>query len=390
MSSPTTELLVRIARNRKDVDPDGANRRQEMRDDFAAIDNDSSLTDHERLLFRLRAEEEGRHRRRQRRNVCIPWMHLQVPNTPSEPGFQFTLDEIRQSFNKTCAIYTTVRALGFRHHMDVFIHALWFRPYVTPISYDRYFCKVFQFHEQWQSFDRGVITSAHLYICEQMQRYAAKIAANNHGDTKLHPEIPRVRQGPEIQFEASNKPSEGRWTRTSIIHPIFRAIYIVFSDHLKAPGVVPDNAGEFVDSKVAMVLTGETAGLSAPISFKNLPGYSSESPSILVTSFWKACAFVLSIERREFAAFGLQPYSTNNTDALLVEKLLPPMERLNTVRTKRGLRPFDLNPTAITGPTHTWVDPKKFPKWIGQGAISTEWMQAENEKLDKNSRAGYR
>ncbi|KAI0421095.1 hypothetical protein F5X98DRAFT_291637 [Xylaria grammica] len=141
-------------------------------------------------------------------------------------------------------------------------------------------------------------------------------------------------------------------------------------------------------AQVQLTLTGITDGLSAPICFDEIQEYSTgdsytpESQTI-TTTLDIATKFILHLEQREVAVFGVQPNVCNisPSNPYLLE-YQEEAKKLGWVDERDGSLD-DLSPRSSK-----WVDRTLFAKWLGRGArytlnlIEGKWEKPEQYTKD--------
>ncbi|KAJ2986313.1 hypothetical protein NUW58_g5088 [Xylaria curta] len=164
------------------------------------------------------------------------------------------------------------------------------------------------------------------------------------------------------------------WQHTTIIQPLFRALFmvLVYPDKLMIP-TEPRDMSWVPNAKVQLILTGITEGLSAPISFDELREYSigtsyTSGGQTITTTLSIATEFILHLEQREIAAFGIQP----NTCSLPADALRPRLLEIREKAKKLGwVEERDGSLDDLSPRSSEWVDRTIFPTWLGDGAIET-------------------
>ncbi|CVK87799.1 uncharacterized protein FMAN_05351 [Fusarium mangiferae] len=146
--------------------------------------------------------------------------------------------------------------------------------------------------------------------------------------------------------------------------PLFRAFFIAIPGRNWGGCAALENIASL---KVLIVLTGETKGLSAPISFASIADKSKARTlnglEAVETNLETAVDFLMELEHREEDVFGLQP---------------------DPVAASRGMCPFTQEPLhewvqdrarrlgwkggEIVGPSSRWVDMNMYIAWTGFGA----------------------
>ncbi|POR34223.1 Uncharacterized protein TPAR_05552 [Tolypocladium paradoxum] len=229
-----------------------------------------------------------------------------------------------------------------------YIYRRWFRPYRSEIEHHRFICK---FITPEDLPDAGSPSQATVDSLVSLNR---AICAEVEARRRIYEET--FTSGDEM---AVYKLQPVKDYRFHILQPLFKALLIVVcfesyrNEDSKAVGRLP----------VFLVRTGVEDGLSAPISFKaiasKIDGYAGEARSAVRTTLETAIDFVMDLEAREAAIFGLQP-----DPALMPENVRFWKEAL-------GDEP-------IIGPSSSFVDPEKYP-WAGNGESYESWVMAQQE-----------
>jgi len=112
-------------------------------------------------------------------------------------------------------------------------------------------------------------------------------------------------------------------------------------------------------------------GLSAPITFESIidkvDDYAGEDGNAVKTTLETAIDFVIGLEAREAAVFGLQPDPVTIFQSCLV-----------TALTWKSLYPSEV----LVGPSSQFVDREKFPLRSGDGEHSDSFIMATHEKRE--------
>jgi hypothetical protein len=152
------------------------------------------------------------------------------------------------------------------------------------------------------------------------------------------------------------------------LQPLFRALLVVVdSKYYKTE----DDSTTVGGMPVFLVRTGTEDGLSAPITFGSIAdkieGYEAEGQAVAKTSLETAIDFVIALEQRERAAFGVQPpladdcpWDTNLVDTYDWEA-----------------QPWGDEP--LTGPSSRFVDTEEYPHWSGAGMRQDLFMRRNEQ-----------
>ncbi|PNP56341.1 hypothetical protein THARTR1_03497 [Trichoderma harzianum] len=140
---------------------------------------------------------------------------------------------------------------------------------------------------------------------------------------------------------------------------------------------------------VLLVRTGIGQGLSAPISFepiahkiKTVIQRTNSSEAVVQVTLETAVDFVMSLDKREVAAFGHQPDPTLSTRNLGDGGLYGPSILKEAQRMGWGDEEF-------RGPSSKWVDTERYPEWSGEGA-RMDGMIRRSEDQTRESIRGYK
>ncbi|KAI1318284.1 hypothetical protein F5Y16DRAFT_414462 [Xylariaceae sp. FL0255] len=238
------------------------------------------------------------------------------------------LIDFHDTCNKTVPIYILAgkSALLLNTVLHNYIYRKWFRPYRSEIEYDRFFCKFIIAGSLPKEIRLSHSTTATMIsinkdVCAETDKARFKY------DQLL------VNGGLCLPWSTESL----KENQFYILQPLFRAILILVSswdyqlEDSSTVGTIP----------VYLVLTGITDGLSAPITFESISGKIDtdvgDMPGTVKTTLETAVNFVMGLEAREAAAFGLQP------DPVASWKPRGDVERL------------------VEGPSSRFVDTDRFP-----------------------------
>lgn len=154
--------------------------------------------------------------------------------------------------------------------------------------------------------------------------------------------------------------------RLRILQPLFQALLIIDcsenyrNEDSKTVGRLP----------VFLVRTGIEDGLSAPITFESIAdkidGHTGEARSATKTTLETAVDFVISLEAREAAAFGLHP------------------DPIAAWEPSSGYVPRAwkeiVGDELLIGPSSRFVDTEKYPEWAGDGEEQESRLMAHHEQ----------
>ncbi|KAF5005559.1 hypothetical protein FDECE_8011 [Fusarium decemcellulare] len=156
--------------------------------------------------------------------------------------------------------------------------------------------------------------------------------------------------------------------------PLFRAMAIVIpGQNYHTCGVV----SRIATVSVLIVLTGETEGLSAPISFDSIADRAEVvtvgGKAGVRTDLGTAISFVMFLEEREDAFFGPQPDPVASTAHAETGRWVYEGEQ-------SWAEALGWYNEPLVGPSSRWVDGEKYPDWTGGGAhmdavVTQVWEQ---------------
>ncbi|KAI0192449.1 hypothetical protein F4808DRAFT_475823 [Astrocystis sublimbata] len=249
----------------------------------------------EEELWVLRTAGESQHREEMYRQGVVRAYRMEFGKPLREMDFPAFID----TCNKSVPIYIlrgdSYRSLGVELHN--YIYRGWFRPYRSEIEHERFLCKfihVYGFPQDTKlslPITAAAMTMVNQDVCAEAEKTRRRIhhmiVSRNLGRTWNTDHLER--------------------TRFHIIQPLFRAILILVAgwdyqlQDSSAVGPIPAH----------LVLTGITDGLSAPITFESISGKIDadvrDASGTVKTTLETAVDFVMGLEEREAAAFGLRP-----------------------------------------------------------------------------------
>lgn len=321
------------------------------------------------MLHYLRGREEYEHRQHIWGDSAQNTYHCYEFLAP-EPDqlHQMSISEVEDFCNKSAPVY-----LYFRRPFDPcklsllrtaihnYTYRRWFRPYQSEIEFKRFLTKTVTVNsEHLRKNTNSVIDhvlSIHNAICEQVK--SAQDRARNGEQVKttfrtgyvqrVSPSEPESIRGPGYPIHNPE---------LFILQPLFQAVAIIVL------GEDYDHTNR--DSEqipVLIVLTGVTTGLSAPITFEPIVHkvMSFIQDNAVQTTLGTAITFLLDLETREIASFGLRPNPTIHAKDWATIS----MKSSNILRLASSLG-WEVEP--LTGPSSTWVARGLYPQWSGQGA----------------------
>ncbi|KAK2612589.1 hypothetical protein QQS21_001360 [Conoideocrella luteorostrata] len=290
----------------------------------------------DQLLWYERTDEEGSHRH------CI---HLHAVMLTYEPSMKnatnlpaMSISQFVDTCNKSIPIYIIpcpkVQILKIVLHN--YIYRRWFRPYKSEIDCARFICKFITPQDlpkevsPSQSTINGLV-SLNMAICNGVDAQRNNYRAQRENSKALDDR----RINPDVR----------------ILQPLFRALLLIISGEKYC-----DEDSKTVGGlQVCLVQTGLKDGLSDPITFDSIPDdkilrrLESVGAGGIETTLETAIDFVIDLEAREVAAFGLQP------DPVAIWE---PLEL--SPETWREKEP-------PVGPSSRFVDTSKYTKWTGGG-----------------------
>ncbi|KAK3939971.1 hypothetical protein QBC46DRAFT_314568 [Diplogelasinospora grovesii] len=318
----------------------------------------------------------------------------------NQPGC--LLHEAHHYCNRTAPIYLLERPWEQRRRLvELFLHVLenylyhkWFRPYRSEIEYGQFLAAVI--------YPKPIES---LPARERCSRPVVDLirAMHSHTCTKVLAAQDRVRTGgtgalAELMSWSSADPGDqARLTHLTsrepeqhvrdldffILQPVFRAVAVA----ARTRDYEGENRSELGRVPVLVVRTGVEEGLSAPIDLDAIPedkrkGVVTEDGgpdgkillSAVETDLDTAVAFLMGLEQREIAAFGLRPdpvESTRNLESGFTELT---REDVLLIADRLGWDAEAWPPPE--GPSSTWVDTEIYTTWSGLGAEADDVYDA--------------
>ncbi|KAI1319410.1 hypothetical protein F5Y16DRAFT_102167 [Xylariaceae sp. FL0255] len=327
----------------------------------------------------MRANAEGDFREAQFQRAYGPYtINFPLDTQRLQHGRQRTAFDC---LNTTVALYVfdsfqasrgpTPEAIG----LESWLFRRWFEPYTTEIELYRSFVKTFTVIYSVAGFDFSAIqseslVSMHCDVCEQSERFRDVMCM---GKPSIHvpPRCGPLRGIPWRTADLNSEPStqDNHWRHTNFIQPLFRALFKAI-DYPRDNR--PKDSNWMAEAHVKLVLTGITDGLSAPIALEELQEYARDAytPGDLAITVTLSIAtdFIIRLEKREIAAFGIQPNIHDLKASIklrLARKNAEKAKNLGWIEKRDGsLKDLSLN-------SATWVNHDIFRTWLGQGAIRT-------------------
>ncbi|KAI1385201.1 uncharacterized protein F4822DRAFT_337202 [Hypoxylon trugodes] len=347
--------------------------KEALRRELSIITNSATITSRDRILHQIRANRECLYALSTYAKVTSPTAYFSA-NLSRRPLHSIDLFDCS---NKSTALYIFDPRMQFSNVMaepiNSWMHRQWFDPYRTDVEFCRFPIKSFAVHYNVAALgsnpDTDQLIAMHTDICERAQLTTA--VGNGTGDPTL-PILGPLRgpATPDIDIPVAHYDS---CERAHILQPLFKAFFMVATNY----GVGNSGFGELDDVAkitVRLILTGITDGLSAPISFEPLrenalDGTYAPNSNTITTTMGAATKFILELEAREISAFGIRP----DIKALSREEIsrafrfskdagLEYAKELGWVEARDG-RLDEVSPRSAE-----WVNPEKFPLWVGTGA----------------------
>jgi hypothetical protein len=310
--------------------------------------------DQDKLLWLWRTQEEESHLYELWLNsVIAPYPPLVCDVTRLALGV--SEHDFRDICNKSVPLYIIPgRIPGNRPRLlqivlHNYIYRRWFRPYRSELQFQRFICKVICPPDL--PYDAATPTPP---IIESIISLNQAICAG----------VEARRPSYEAKLKEYTSP---RGCRVHVLQPLYQALIMVISTQnyalqdSKTVGTLP----------VFLVRTGAEEGLSSPITFKpiadkiRIEGCQGDNGLIVRTTLETAVDFVMDLEAREAAAFGLQPDPFTTWD--------PDLYNLDRWREVAGDRP-------LIGPSSRFVDVQKHPEWAGVTGQFDSQMTREEER----------
>lgn len=300
------------------------------------------------ILWLLRTELEGAHRR-DTRLYAVNYSYLANLNS-ADNSLDMTDGDFFDTCNKSVPIYILLGPHWFAvgRVLHNYIYRRWFRPYRSDIEASRFICKFITPSDMSNSSPPSKMTvntlvSLNETICAQVEAHRRTFAE-------------RLEQQPEFtraEWRASQIENNGLYQ----VQPLFRALLIIISckDYRRETSA---DAGRI---PVFLVRTGVEEGLSAPITFDGIEdridgNFVDETGNTVLTTLETAIDFVMNLEAREAAEFGLQPEP--------VAAWKPHLDHLE--RTAPEWKAI-VGEELLLGPGSKFVDTDKYPEWTGSG-----------------------
>ncbi|RFU79796.1 hypothetical protein TARUN_2390 [Trichoderma arundinaceum] len=310
------------------------------------------------LLWTFRTNYEGGHRARIRYGATMHSYQPSVRDADANRLPDVSYYNAWDYFNKSVPVYIVpgFKWLLLRVVLHNYIYRRWFRPYRSEIDYERFICGFIvpqDLPEEMiisQSTIQSII-SLNQALCttldSQRSRYIEEYQSYvDHPEDWLSP--------------PSRHPDH------YILQPLFRAIAIVVSDehYNNEPSKLVG------DMFVYLALTGVEDGLSAPISFEPIAAKINkhiEPGRVIQVTLETAIDFIMHLEAREAAVFGLRP---------------EPIVEWESDRFISEVWQSIGETEPLVGPSSQWVDDLKYPHWSGNGEHSDSQLMVRVEAIE--------
>ncbi len=345
-----------------------------------------------RILHHLRLEWESHHRR-------LVYKYNAVHSFLYEPDIKdldhlaadMTLEQADFCCNKSVALYIMTaektlfpRAYLLLEMLHNHLYDKWFRPYRRELEYGQFLARTIV--PQYPSLPTGagpgdvvdIVVPVHAAISNRAEeaRLALKeLGPSLQNKSVLEPRLPREYwRGLDRNRSLS---SIIRHQEFFILQPLFRALAIVIRGESFNAQVL--DIGQL---SVLVIRTGVEEGLSAPISFDPIAHqisaffHGSHCETAVKTALDTAVDFVMDLEEREMAAFGLRPDPVASTRGLEDGCFRGPSFRHKAIRL--GWARWGDDP--LVGPSSQWVDLEKYEEKPGWSEREVELWNARVEK----------
>ncbi|KAH7161952.1 hypothetical protein B0J13DRAFT_614639 [Dactylonectria estremocensis] len=269
------------------------------------------------------------------------------------------VSDVFDACNKSVAVYVPFplrphcRAILILVHN--YLYRRWFRPYQSEIELERFICKI--------------ITPTNLPDEPSPSEATIKSFIALNGDICAHVKAKHVAYN-ELVAAGQEIPglSQGDNHRLYMLQPLFQALLIIVCVQSYTYREDSTTMGQF---PVLLVRTGVEEGLSAPITFEGVAGAGDDSDSAyyIKTTLETAVDFVMSLEAREAAVFGLQPDPEAAWESYH-----------RRLKGRVGQYEKDLGDEPVTGPSSKFVNGKKYTAWGGNGRHEDRFSSVTEER----------
>ncbi len=307
------------------------------------------------LLFLWRTGKEASHRHFTHLYAIQLTYMPSVLNIDQFPAMSVT--DFIDTCNKSVPIYIipSPNGLLLRMVLHNFIYRRWFRPYRSEIERLQFICKFIApdgLAELTPSQATiNTLLSLNRAICAEVetrrQAYKNEIELSSINQTALSLTLAEVKNH-----------------ELYVLQPLFRAMMIVTCSY----DYHNEGSNSVGKLPVFLVRTGIEEGLSGPITFDSIQGnichgLGDNNGDAVETTLEVAIDFVLALEAREAAVFGLHPDPAAVWEA--------DEDRLGVLREVGG---------DVVGPSSNFVDEDKYPQWQGEGEVQDSRIMAAYER----------
>ncbi|TRX91477.1 hypothetical protein FHL15_007701 [Xylaria flabelliformis] len=380
--STTPSERFRIAEAWRDV---GNRERTVLEEAMDRAMMDPHISERDKILLRMRTDAEGDLRNGEHGCSAYTPCCVSFPQNWSECYHDFWKISLCCR-NTMTALYVLDDRQRFPYvdamDIETWFWRQWFHPYTTELELGRSFVQIFAVDYNTSNLKGSDIRpddliSLHCDICEQSERFKEAICTNRGPNSP--PSMSGPLRGLPWPHSWNDKIESCGYT---FIQPLFRALFMVLV-YPKEQMPLPKDSRWVAQAQVQLVLTGITDGLSAPIRFDEILEYATGNAytpgnQTITTTLDIATKFILRLEQREVAAFGVQPNicSLNPTTPYLLA-YRKEAKKLGWIEERDG-RLDELSPRSSE-----WVDRTLFPKWFGRGALQTMEYALELRKYRK-------
>ncbi|KAH6842294.1 hypothetical protein B0I37DRAFT_381620 [Chaetomium sp. MPI-CAGE-AT-0009] len=323
----------------------------------------------EELLWLLRTTHEGEHRYTlhvwQIQYAFRPLVQETIDNPESEISGEHVL--LQESTNKTVPMYflESAEAGVVINVFENYIYRRWFRPYRSEITTNQFLCRFIMpqdVYSRLSSPDGGPPSDATIRTLSTFNGILCAKVELEHQRCVAE----AVKQEREPITANNSYPTRVPWHEAHLLRPLFRALMAIIccADYDRENSTT---AGRF---PVYLVRTGVEDGLSAPISSDTELAtqrmkYFSEN--VVGTTLEAAVDFIMGLEAREAAVFGIQP-----DPASIV---VPPRDQDGRELTRL--------------PSTQWVSDEKAAEW-GWGGRGRMWDEVRCPRFEQRALHSYK
>ncbi|KAM0254297.1 hypothetical protein ACHAQJ_006938 [Trichoderma viride] len=337
------------------------------------------------ILHYLRGRHESKHRELIHGRSTDPrWIYQPNISDLAFLAAEMTLQEANDCCNKAAPLYIfsakrTIYLPLFVEVLHNYLYHKWFVPYKSEIEYLQFLTKTFLPELLPDDLQPGPLVDlaipVHAEICARAQE-AQDAVKELKPPYPLQPISPK---GPKKWglYKYACIDQIVRDQEFFLLRPLFRAIMIII--RLEEYN---DKDLDIRQLPVFLVRTEIEEGLSAPISFeliahkiKTVIQRTNNSEAVVQVTLETAVDFVMSMDKREIAAFGHQPDPILSTRNLGDGGLYGPSILSNAQSMGWG-------DEELRGPSSTWVDTERYPEWSGRGA----YTDGINQRLEDKAR----